>query len=66
VSRTIRKSGRNFVSPYSETSRRKSERAVNKALRTAQFKGLKSFEDENLMELETNVRTSHTSFYTED
>lgn len=66
MSRTIRNSGRNIVSPYAETSRRKRERAVNKALRSAQFKGLKSFEDENLMELETSARISYTSFSTED
>jgi hypothetical protein len=66
VSHTIRNSGRNIVSPYAETSRRKRERAVNKVLRSAQFKGLKSFEDESLLELETSVRTSHVSFYAED
>lgn len=66
MSRTVRTSGRNVVSPYAETSRRKRERAVNKALRTAQFKGLRSLEDESLLELETTVRTSSSSFYVED
>lgn len=66
MSRTLRSSGRNIVSPYAETSRRKRERAVNRALRTAQFKGLKSFEDESLLELETTVRTTSNSFYVED
>jgi hypothetical protein len=66
VSRTVRTSGRNVVSPYAETSRRKQERAVNKALRSAQFKGLRSLEDESLLELETTVRTTSNSFYVED
>ena len=66
MSRTLRSSGRNIVSPYAETARRKRERTVNKALRTAQFKGLKSFEDESLMELETSTRTASNTFYVED
>lgn len=68
MSRTVRTSasGRNFANPYAETSRRKRERAVNKALRSAQFKGLRSFEDESLLELETTARTTANSFYVED
>lgn len=66
MSRTLRSTGRNVVNPYSETARRKRERAVNKALRTAQFKGLRSMEDESLLELETAVRTTSNSFYVED
>lgn len=66
MSNSIRNAGRNFVSPYAETARRKRDRAVNRALRNAQFMGLDSFEDENLMELETSARFTNVAFSSED